>query len=148
MVLETIKGMFYLSTELNFDVTEVDGYFDVIKQWWLLRDMPYPDINFLPPTSVLIWYGDLPLCAGFLFKTDANIAIINHVVSNPSIPGIKKWVRSEAINFLLEELIERAKVDGFQLLTASSNVHRLNKRYEDLGFEKSDENETHYGRIL
>lgn len=134
--------------ELVFEETDAAEYYDIMKSWWHLRDKPAPDIHFLPPTSVMLWFGDLPLCAAFLFKTDANIAIINHVVSNPSIPGIKKWVRSAAIDAMLKLLMERAKEDGFELLTASSNVHRLNVRYENLGFEKSDENETHYGRVL
>lgn len=137
-----------MTTPLEFEVTDAVEYFDVMKSWWHLRDKPSPDIHFLPPTGVMVWFGDLPLCAGFLFKTDANIAIINHLVSNPAIPGVKKWVRSEAIDFLIETLIEKAKEDGYNLITASSNVRRLNERYEKFEFEKSDENETHYGRVL
>lgn len=137
-----------MNTELNFEETDATEYYDIMKSWWHMRDKPAPDIHFLPPTSIMLWYGDLPLCAGFLFKTDANIAIINHVVSNPSIPGIKKWIRSEALDELLMRLQELAKADGFNLLTASSNVMRLNQRYEKLGFEKSDENETHYGKVI
>lgn len=96
----------------------------------------------------MVWLGELPLCAAYLFKTDANIAIINHVVSNPTVTGELKELRSQAIDHLLECLTDLAYMDGFKMVSAASNVARLNERYEKLGFTKLDENEVHYGRRL
>lgn len=110
------------------------------------RGNPVPDSQFLPPTGIIITYSERPVCAGFLFKTDARIAIINHVVSNPA--KIDPGKRSSAIDLLISTLVHAAYSSGFKMVTAASNKERLNKRYEKLGFVRTDTDEVHYGRVL
>lgn len=121
--------------------------YPTLEMWWKERGAGCPEEKNLPPTGFIV---DSPhggsVCAGFLFKTDANIAVIGHVVSSPGYH--EKSLRSKAIDLLISKLISEAALSGFEIVTASSNVERLNKRYENLGFIKTDENETHYGRIL
>lgn len=132
--------------KLNVALYYPSRHFKMIESWWESKNFPAPNPKFLPPTGYLIECENLPICAGFLFKTDAKIAIINHVVST-SVP-MDKEIRSEALDLLIKTLIQKAERDGFLLVTASSNVERLNQRYEKLGFIKTDSNEDHYGRAL
>jgi hypothetical protein len=118
----------------------------LLKSWWEQRSYPAQEPEFLPPTGLIISHEGADICAGFLFKTDAKIAVLGHVVSTSK--SVDKILRSEALDHLIESLVGHAKECGFAVVTCSSNIPRLNERYEALGFSKSDENETHYGRVL
>lgn len=120
--------------------------YPMLSDWWVGRGSPVQQKELFPPTGFIMWSESEPLCAGFLFKTDAKIAVIGHVVSNPFTKN--KETRSLAVDALIDKLILEAKECGFKAISCSSNVDRLNKRYEAHGFTKSDENEVHYGRIL
>lgn len=126
---------------------ELEKHFKILKEWWLERGAEVPFKEFFPKTGFII-SGDngVRICAGFLFKTDGNIAIINHIVSNP-LPMEKK-VRDQAMDLIIEALVSEAMSCDFKLVTAASNVEKLNERYEKHGFIKSDTNETHFGRRI
>ena len=121
-------------------------HYELIANWWTKRDRPVPSPDMMAPTGRIIYMENKPICAGFLFKTDSKIAIINHMVSDPN--QLDKNLRDEALNLLISHLIHEAYICGFKIVSASSNLDRLNKRYEKLGFIKTDSDEVHYGRIL
>lgn len=125
---------------------KLDSDYPLIFNWWKKRGVQPQEPDFLPPTGFVLEHNGEKLCAGFLFKTDAKIAVIGHMVSNPEVTN--KEIRSQAIDLLIQRLIHEARYYGFRAVSCSSNVDRLNLRYESFGFVKSDENETHYGRIL
>ena len=124
---------------------EKENYY-LLASWWVRRGNPVPERELMAPTGRIVYYNDKPICAGFLFKTDAKIAVISHVVSNPD--PMDKNVRGEALDLLIAHLIKEAHLGGFKMVSASSNLDRLNKRYEKLGFVKTDSGEVHYGRAL
>ncbi len=119
--------------------------YSVIESWWRARKMEAQKFEYLPPTGFMVKYKHEPVVAGFLFKTDTPLAVIGHLVSDPAADI---YVRSDAIDKLINVLVSEAIRCKFEVVTASSNIKRLNERYEALGFTKSDVNETHYGRIL
>lgn len=120
--------------------------FSLIEGWWKARGFPPADPDLLPPTGFIVTGDSVPICAGFLFKTDAKIAILNHVVSTPTPMDSKDY--STALNHLIAKMIHEARECGFKILTAACNIERLGKRYEDHGFFKTDSDESHYGRVL
>lgn len=121
-------------------------HYDLLSSWWLARKCPVPDQALMPPTGFVIFVKSSPVCAGFLFKTDANIAIISHVVS--STFEFDRDQRGDCLNLLISKLILEARDGGFKIVSASSNLKKLNARYEALGFVKTDVDEVHYGRTL
>lgn len=120
--------------------------YDLLSSWFWAKHRPAPEPEFLPPVGFLAWVESTPICAAFLFKTDAKIAIINHVISNPE-PFDTKY-RDMALETLLRHLIFTATAEGFKMVSAACNVRRLGDRYESLGFVKTDSDEVHYGRAL
>jgi hypothetical protein len=122
--------------------------FEAIKPWWTERGLTPPSEKFLPPFGLIVYEAESvkALCAGFLFTTDAHIGIINHVISNPA--RVNQKIRDMALERLIFKLCEAANRVGLKMVTAASNVARMNKRYEKLGFTKTDSNEVHYGRLL
>ena len=118
-----------------------------LAAWWTAQNCLIPDEEFLPPTGLIIERDDIPMCAGFLFKTDAKIAIMNHIVANPE--RVSSSVdRGLALRMLIAALMDEARECKMKMVTAASNIEKLNQRYLSMGFFKSDSNESHFGRIL
>lgn len=138
-------SFFGVSMKLRMRPVELVKDYPMLKSWWDERSFPPALPEFLPPTGLLVASEDLSLCAGFLFKSDANIAIIGNLVSNPSAP---KEVRSKALDSLIDILTCLAKKDGFGLVSCATNLVKLMPRFEALGFAKMDEQVSHFGRML
>lgn len=116
-----------------------------LKSWWEARKFPPGRPEFMPPTGVMVSLHGVNICAGFLFKSDANAAIIGNIVSNPDVPGKD---RSKALDSLIAELTGIAKNEGYGMVCCSTNLPRLMARFQEHGFNKTDEAVSHFGRIL
>lgn len=119
--------------------------FPIMETWWKERQFPAPDLRLLPPTGIVVTHHETPIAAGFLFKTDAKIATIGHLVSDPRS---ETGIRSDATNYLLFLLLDHARKAGFKAITGATNVPRLMARYELLGLVKTDEGVSHFGRVF
>lgn len=119
--------------------------FGLLCRWFLERNFPNPSRDLLPETGVIASDNDMPLACGFLFKTDSGVASISHLVTNPSA---KKDLRQKALNHLISVLSNVAKENGFKIVTIATNIDKLGKRIEDLGFIKTDKNVEHFRRDL
>lgn len=117
-----------------------------MADWWERRGHPVADPSLFPPTGRMVFYDSIPVCAGFLYKTDGKLAVISHVVSSPD--KMNAEARDQCLDLLISTLVHEAHLAGMKAVSASSNVAKLNKRYEKLGFTKTDSDETHYGRVL
>jgi hypothetical protein len=152
-VLEILKGRYFLNTELNLEPEKqtfmvhpysMDNY-KIIKEWWEIRGFPPARPEHLPPTGRVVSFKGKAICAGFLFKTDANAAVVGNLVSNPDVP---KELRKPSIDFLIQLLTNIAKSEGFTMVCCSTNIDKLGERFEKLGFIKTDENVSMYGRLF
>lgn len=120
-------------------------HYSHLKHWWNELETPGHDPWFLPPTGVVVEHEEELICAGFLLKTDAKVATICALVANPKVD---KLVRSSAIDLMIESLLKKAVECGFGMVSAATNLKRLQQRFEDFGFIKGDENVTHYGGLI
>ncbi len=132
---------------MNLDVRAYtpDRHFELIKSWFDKRKFPAPDPDLLPPTGCVIYMGEIPMCAGFLFKTDTPVAVIAHLIADPDTG---KSDRSNAVDYLLITLQWAARDLGFKHVMCSSNLPQVCARFEKVGFLKGDENVTTYRRDL
>lgn len=119
--------------------------YPLLKSWWETRKFPPANPAFMPPTGILVSCEGEPICAGFLFKSDANAAILGNIVSSPTAMGD---LRHRALDALLETLVAIAKGEGFGMVCCSTDLPRLMKRFEKHGFAQTDEAVHHFGRIL
>lgn len=120
-------------------------HFPLMCEWWEGRSFPAPPVEFTPPTGLIVLHHDTPVCGGFLFKSDANMAVIGNLVSDKKVPF---EIRTKALDYLIVSLTAAAKKDNFGLVACSTNLPRLMKRFEDLGFILTDEGVSQFGRVF
>lgn len=116
----------------------------LLKSWFDARQFPAPDPEIIPGLGLIV-SGEKPIAAGFLFKTDGGVAIIAHLISDPAS---EKAERNEAVKHLLSVLSLMARDFGFKYVSCATNIKSLGVRFEEYGFEKTDENVNHYRREI
>lgn len=124
---------------------ELEKDFPMLKAWWEARQFPPANPQFMPPTGLVVMKAGQPVCAGFLFKSDANAAIIGNIVSDPGATGRD---RHEALDQLIQALSYIAYREGFGMVCCSTNLPRLMGRFQENGFVKTDEGVSNFGRMF
>jgi hypothetical protein len=122
--------------ELTIRKLNENDYQDILVGWW--KDWgwdSFPTKDFLPENGtggIILYDGDVPVCAGFIYNTNSKISWIDWIVSNKKYR--KKPNRKIAINLLIEELTIICKNSGSKFvysLMKSNNLvnHFLNNGY-------------------
>lgn len=112
-----------------------------IKNWWIAHKWQPIPVEFLPKTGYII----PNYCAGFLYKTDSKIAIMEFIISNPLTDKDK---RSVALDLLINSLCNKAKEDGFKSVFSSLVHPKLIDKYKKNQFFVTDENVTNLMRLI
>jgi hypothetical protein len=122
-------------------------HFPFVADWLEKQKCPIPPRDLLPPTGIIVYMKGLPVCAGFLVKTDCCVAMISHLVADPDVHGED---RAAAIDALVESLTAIAMKDGWKSVSGAcaETLPGMNARYNRLGFIKTDTGISHYGRIF
>jgi hypothetical protein len=116
----------------NFD-------YQTIKGWSDARGSVLIPQEYLPLTG-FVHEGH---CAGFLYKTDTPVAILEWVFSNPASNSTE---RNTAMNELINGLVAEAKKLGFKMVFTFAEHKKLIERYQSLGFQVTDKEMTHMMR--
>lgn len=125
----------------KFDANQdYNDYLDICS-WWLKHNWPIINYEMLPSTGFIVE----GYCAGFLYKNDSKLAILEFIVSNPEAD---KQKRSEALDLLLQALINEAKESGYKAIFSSLSHPGLIDRYVKHGFEVTDTTMTNLMRIF
>lgn len=120
-------------------------HYGLMQKWFEQRKYPCAPLKLLPPIGLVVGFNDQPMVMGFLIRTDANTAIVAHLISDPDAD---KALRGESVDIVIQTLCEYAKSLGFLVVNAATNLQYLLKRYERLGWLKADENLTGVWRQL
>lgn len=86
----------------------------------------------MPKVGFVCLYENLPICAGFLRKVEGNYMILDSLITDPDAhPAI----RNQAIDAVVQELINKAKDMGVKKLMANTvDAHTL-ERSKKHGFK-------------
>lgn len=109
---------------------EITDYL-TLHNWWKEYDWQSIPLKSLPQTGFII--DDY--CAGFLYKTDSDIAWLEWIVSNKNA---NKKEKSQALDLLITTLTETAKTNGFRVIFTSVAHKGLTEKYKTLGFKETD----------
>lgn len=122
-------------------------HYELIGGWWDAREFPAPPKELLPRRGAVIEIDDEPICAGFITFTDANCAVICHLVSNPKASGLK---RNDALDYLLSYLIDTARRFSYKAVfaSASNDLPKLMERFAKHELFLTDKNINAFGRFL
>ncbi len=97
--------------QLNIRPLNYEDYDTTLVGWW--NDWGWqvaPKRELLPANGiggVMVYDGDVPVCAAFLYTTNSGIAWIDWIVSSKTYTNKKG--RKEALNILVESLTNTAK---------------------------------------
>lgn len=107
-----------------------------ICEWWAAHGWPALPFDALPKTGAVALHEDRPIAAGFLYKTDSTIAVMEFLIADPASDKI---VRGEALDNIVQSLVASAKEQGFSTIFTST-VHRgVIERQKKFGFVVTDE---------
>lgn len=126
-----------------------DDDYKLLCQWWKDWRWKAPSKQMLPDegkSGIIISYGGVEICAGFLYYTNSGICFIEYVISNFYVKD--RDLRKEAIDLLLELLSAVAKKDGYVLaFTFTGNPH-LQESFKRVGFFEGTKNSTEFIKAL
>ena len=119
---------------------------ELFKKFVDARGLPArPNMEFLPPTGVVIYNYAQPICIGFMIKSDNGIAECTDFVSDPSVP---KMLRNDAVEYMRKYFVIEARNHGMKALTAYCSIPKHIERLKSLGYIEMQTNLTHLGRFL
>lgn len=124
------------------DYTDADHR--MVAAWWEMQGWSVIPQDALPKTGVIVESDDKTgICAGFLYKTDSNVCLLEFIVANPLSDTME---RGQALDLLIEELVERAKQMEFVTVFTMATNARLIDRYQSHKFQVTDRGMTHFVR--
>ena len=109
--------------------------YGMIKQWWEEAQQCVPPEHHMPEESSFVLELDgVPSLAVSLYMTNVDIAWVDNLIGNPKMKGED---RKKAVKVLLDRLEEFCKSKGKRVLFCMSLSDATTRRYEQLGFLKS-----------
>jgi len=135
--------------EFNLRKLNSTDYEDILVGWWKDWEWTAPPKDFLPENGeggVIIFDGEVPVCAGFMYATNSKIAWIDWIISNKEYT--KRPQRTEAIKLLIETITDISKNAGYKYGYALIKNDNLIKTYENLGYVKGDSYNSEMIKVL
>jgi hypothetical protein len=123
--------------ELTIRQLNENDYQETLVKWWEDWGWTAPEKDFLPDNGMggyIVYDGDIPVCAGFIYVTNSRVAWVDWIISNKEY----KEKRREAITMLIDTLTNLSKMSGSKYAYALIKNESLIKTYESLGYVKGD----------
>lgn len=121
--------------ELKIRPLTENDYEETLVGWWESWGFTPPPRDFLPDDGkggIMVYDGDVLVCAGFMYITNSRIAWINWIISNKEYR--KKPQRKEAIDLLIKSLEDMSRITGSKYGYALIQNNKLVDIYKKLGY--------------
>ena len=125
--------------ELNIRKLEENDYENILVNWWNDYAWTPPFKNFLPDNGTggfIVYSKDIPICAGFVYKTNSKVAWVDWIISDKNYKD--KKIKAEALEYLITTMSNICKELGYIYAYALIKHKGLIKIYEKLGYIKAD----------
>lgn len=113
----------------------VENDYDTMCRWWKWWRWTPPEKYTLPNNGTggfMVQYKGVDICAGFLVTTNSGLCLVEWIVSNYEIKD--KKLRKDAVEFLIEALVNLGGKLGFKLAFTYLLNESLKQKYEACGF--------------
>jgi hypothetical protein len=130
---------------MNYRFVTYNDY-GMLCEWWSFWRFTAPPADCLPQTGIMVFDGEIPVCAGFLYKTNSAMCWIEFIVSNPNVKD--KPLRRQSISYLISSLCEIGKQMGYRIGYASLKNHSLINDYVKNDFQIGSQNCVELVKIL
>lgn len=107
---------------------------ETMCSWWKWWRWPEMNRDLLPLDGLgglMVYKGDTPIVAGFLYLTNSKGALLDWIVSNPEY---KEKDRQEAIKLLIDSCEQVAKINGYNIIFSFTRSKSLINIHEKLGY--------------
>lgn len=134
---------------INIRLLTEEDYEAILVGWWKQWGWQAPPKDFLPNNGaggMIVFDGNTPICAGFLYMTNSKVSWIDWIISSKTYTDREK--RKYAISSLLEQLTELSKQMGNNYAYALIKHQNLIKTYESLGYTKGDSYQSEMIKVL
>ena len=111
-------------------------YENILVGWWNDWKWTAPSKDFLPDSGLIVYDGDIPVCAGYLYTTNSGVAWVDWIISNFDYKD--KENRKQALNLLVDTLTNISKDSGFKYCYALIKNKSLINIYKELGYTQAD----------
>lgn len=119
--------------EVRF-LTEDD--YGTLCKWWKWWRFPAIIREVLPENGLGgVMVSDengREICAGFLYKTNSHVCIVEWIVSNPNVKD--KALRKQSLEYLINVLMAIGKQEGYTHAFTTLKNQSLISTYESCGF--------------
>jgi hypothetical protein len=105
--------------------------YETLTVWWDGHGVEHTPDNLLPAFGLVV----PGVCAGFLYQTDSDLALIEGLISNPETSA---QIRDEALDDLVTALCVQARTLGYQAISGFTQVPRVASRAQRHGFKIGD----------
>jgi hypothetical protein len=126
-----------------------NDYDDILVGWWKDWGLDAPSRDFLPDdgtSGLIVFDGDEPVCAGFMYTMNAKVAWVEWIVSSKT--SRKKPARKECIDLLIYTLTQVCKIKGAKYVFSNNNNKNLIESFTNNGYIKGCTNSTELIKIL
>jgi hypothetical protein len=134
---------------LDIRILNSSDYDEILVGWWKDWGWDAPQKDFLPNDGTggcIVFDGDTPVCAGFMYVTNSKAVWIDWIISNKNYR--KKPERKQAINLLIDTLTNISRDLGSKYAYALIKHNGLIESYEELGYVKGDSYSSEMIKIL
>jgi hypothetical protein len=119
--------------ELNIRALK-DSDWDILCSWW--KWWRWPEINkgMLPLNGLgglMVYKGDIPIAAGFLYLTNSKAAWLDWIVSNPDY---RECDRKDSLALLIDGLETVAINEGYNSIISIARNKSLINIHKNLGY--------------
>tara|TARA_E500000318_G_C3550208_1_gene208578 strand:- start:420 stop:830 length:411 start_codon:yes stop_codon:yes gene_type:complete len=124
--------------EFNVRKLTIEDYDDHLVKWWKAWGWEPIPRDFLPEdgtSGLMVTKGSENICAGFLYLTNAKVCLTEFVISNNEY---REKDRSEAIELLIDCILELANDNGYKYAHVILKNNSLLNKYLDAGYVVSD----------
>lgn len=108
---------------------------EIIHKWWQEHGWPTIPHQALPQFGLIALLNDKPRAVGFIYKTDSCIAWLEWILKDPSLVAQDKDI---VLDYLIKDLIQYAKDQGFRIVFTSIENKSLGHRLLGHGFKSND----------
>ena len=125
--------------KLNIRPLKDNDYDDTLVGWWKDWEWEAPLKSILPNEGtggLIVYDGDVPVCAGFVYQTNSKMAWVEWVISNKQYKT--KPNRKIAIELLVRSLTMVASGAGYEFCYALTNSSALSETYKNIGYTEGD----------
>lgn len=110
---------------------EYTTVYEELVTWWRFWKFPAPELQMLPTNMIVSYDEGKPVCAGFIYMSDSQIAWLEWIVASP---GAGKESRSMGIENVLQCAKMAASCLNYSVLFTScknpSLIHKLKKAFQ------------------